>query len=189
MTLKLNISQKGKAWKLELDPSVLSGKSIGDKIQGKDVKDDLEGYELEITGGSDISGLPMDKNVEGIGLKRILRTKGWGLWSKPKGESKKAPRFPKGLRMRKTARGKTISEKTIQVNINVLSAGPKKLEEIFPDQNKAPEPEVKEAPKETPVQETPKTEEKPAESTEQKTEAPKEQPTEKPTEEKKEEAK
>ena len=36
MTIKLNISEKGRAWKLEISEEVLSGKSIGDKFDGKE---------------------------------------------------------------------------------------------------------------------------------------------------------
>src|SRR3989338_9024644 len=111
MTLKLNISDKGKAWKFEVEPEILSGKSVGDKIDGKEIKPEFDGYELEITGGSDFSGFPMDKSIEGVGLKGILRTKGFGLWSKPKGLKKKKQVLKKGVRMRKTARGKMITEK------------------------------------------------------------------------------
>ena len=65
---------------------------------------------------------------EGIGLKRIMLTKGWGMREKTK-----------GLRKRKTVRGKTISDKTVQVNIKVVKEGNKKLAEIFPEQNKPKE--------------------------------------------------
>lgn len=152
MPLKLNISEKGKAWKVEVEPDALEGKSIGDVIDGKLISADLAGYELEITGGSDFAGFPMKKSVEGVALKRVLLTKGWGLHTRPKGLSKKPISFIKGLRLRKTVRGKTISEKSVQINIKVLKAGSKKLAEIFPDQNKAPEPVVKEAPAEKPVE-------------------------------------
>ncbi len=139
MPLKLNISEKGKAWKIEVPTETLSGKSIGDKFNGKLLNPDLDGYELEITGGSDIAGFPLSKDVEGIGLKKILMTKGWGMWSKPKGLKKKKPRVRGGLRLRKSVRGKTISEKVVQVNIKVVKEGAKKLSEIFPDQNKTTE--------------------------------------------------
>lgn len=135
MPLKLNISNKEKAWKIEIPTEVLEGKSVGDVVQGKTIKPELEGYELQITGGSDLSGFPMDSDIEGIGLKRILRTKGWGMWTKPKGIKKKKPRARKGLRLRKTARGKTISEKIVQINMKVTKEGSKKLAEVFPEQN------------------------------------------------------
>lgn len=140
MPLKLNISEKGKAWKIEVEPHVLSGKSLGEKIHGKEIKPELEGYELEITGGSDFAGFPMSKNVEGLGLKKVLLKKGWGLWSKPKGLKKKKQRLHKGVRLRKTVRGKTIFEKSSQINMNVIKAGKTPLVTIFPDQN---QPKIK----------------------------------------------
>jgi small subunit ribosomal protein S6e len=135
MPLKLNISNKEKAWKIEIPNDILIGKSIGDKISGKTIKPEFEGYELEITGGSDFSGFPMDGDTEGIGLKKVLLKKGWGMWTKPKGLKKKKPRARPGLRLRKTVRGKTISEKTVQVNLKIIKEGHKKLTEIFPEQN------------------------------------------------------
>ncbi|MBI5804088.1 30S ribosomal protein S6e [Candidatus Pacearchaeota archaeon] len=154
MTLKLNISDKGKAWKLEIESlGFINGKSIGDKLKGKEIKKELDGYELEITGGSDSSGFPMSKNVEGIGRKRLLLKKGWGMHKKPKGLKKKKSKTPKGLRLRKTVRGKIISEAISQVNIKVLKAGSIPLSQIFPEQNKTPQQSEK-APKEKQVKET-----------------------------------
>jgi small subunit ribosomal protein S6e len=148
MTFKFNISDKGgKAWKLEAEANAMNGKNLGDTIKGEDVSADFAGYEFEITGGSDKSGFPLKKGVEGIGLSRVLLTEGWGMHKKPKGVRKKM-NTPKGLRLRKTVRGGEISEVVVQVNMKVLNDGAKKLAEIFADQNKAPEPEVKEeAPK------------------------------------------
>lgn len=155
MPLKLNISDKGKSWKLEVEVDILTGKSIGDVIPGKLLKPELEGYELEITGGTDFAGFPMSPDVEGIGMKGLLLTKGWGMWSKPKGDKKKQPRRQNGLRLRKTVRGRTISEKSMQINMKVTKEGSKKLAEVFPDQNKAPEPPAQEATREKPAEEKP----------------------------------
>jgi len=140
MAYKLNIGVKGKAWKLELEGEALAGKSIGDTIKGAELKPELEGYEFKITGGSDFAGFPMSSEVEGIGLKGLLLTKGWGMWTSPKGEKKKSPRMKKGLRLKKTVRGRTISDKTVQINFGIVKEGAKKLEEVFPDQNKKAEP-------------------------------------------------
>ena len=76
-------------------------------------------------GGSDISGFPLSKDVEGIGLKRVLLTKGWGMHDSRE-----------GVRLRKTVRGKRIALTTSQINLKVLKHGTKKLAEIFPEQNK-----------------------------------------------------
>jgi small subunit ribosomal protein S6e len=135
MPIKLNISEKGKAWKIEVEPDVLSGKSIGDVVHGKEIKHELEGYEMEITGGSDIAGFPMAKNIEGIGLKKALLSKGWGMRNNQE-----------GLRLRKTLRGNKVSEKISQLNMKVTRTGKKHLAEIFPDQNKPKEVKSEEKP-------------------------------------------
>jgi small subunit ribosomal protein S6e len=139
MVFKLNISEKGKAWKIEIDSETLVGRKIGDKINGKDVSQDLEGYDFVITGASDIAGFAHKRDVEGSGLRRVLLTKGWGMHKKPRKEGKKKVSTPKGLRLRKTVRGNQISEKTVQINLKVLSKGKKELEKIFPEQNKKEE--------------------------------------------------
>jgi small subunit ribosomal protein S6e len=128
MPFKLVIGDKGKSWNLEIQDESLVGKSVGDKVSGKDIKSDFDGYEFEIMGGSDISGFPLSKDVEGIGLKRVLLTKGWGMHDSRE-----------GVRLRKTVRGKRIALTTSQINLKVLKHGTKKLAEIFPEQNKAPE--------------------------------------------------
>ncbi|MDP4039785.1 MAG: S6e family ribosomal protein [Candidatus Pacearchaeota archaeon] len=133
MVFKLNISEKGKAWKIELDSEILIGAKLGDKIKGKEISPDLDGYELEITGATDFAGFPHKKEIEGPEVKKVLLTKGWGMHYKQK-----------GLRRRKSIRGNQISEKTIQINFSVITPGKKSLKEIFPEQNKAPEkPEEK----------------------------------------------
>lgn len=139
MTFKLNLSAKdGKSWKLETETPALIGKSIGEILKGSEISQELAGYELKLVGGSDKSGFPMYEKVEGIGLKKVLLSKGWGLHKRPKGEKKKRS-TPKGIRLRKTVRGKTVSEATSQLNLQITKEGTKKLAEIFPEQNKTPE--------------------------------------------------
>lgn len=128
MPFKLNISEKGKSWKLEISDEILTGRAINDIVKGGEINKELEGYELKITGGSDSAGFPLSKDVEGLGLKSVLLKRGWGM--KTPGE---------GLRLRKTVRGKTISDAVSQINLNVIKHGSKKLSEIFPEQNTAKE--------------------------------------------------
>lgn len=128
MPIRFVITDKGKAWRIEADMPSLFGKSVGEKLNGVEIKPELDGYELEISGGSDDAGFPMAKDVEGLGLKRVLLTKGFGMRSNIE-----------GIRLRKTVRGKVISEKTAQLNLKILKHGHKKLEEIFPEQNKPKE--------------------------------------------------
>jgi small subunit ribosomal protein S6e len=172
---KINISEKsGKTYKLEAEAEGLIEKSLHDKALGEEILPDLKGYEFEITGASDKAGFTAMENVEGVGLKRVLLTYGKAMHKRPRREGKKKvsnPK-PKGLRMRKTVRGQVISPEIIQINLKTLKEGAKKLSEIFPEQNKAPEPEVKS--EEVPKEVAPK-EEKPVEQ-----EAVKQVPAEQP---------
>lgn len=163
--------KSGKSFQREVkdqDAAVFLGKKIKDTIKGEVIG--LQGYEFEITGGSDASGFPMRYDVEGVARKRILAIGGVGLKKKDK-----------GIRQRKTVCGNTVHDKITQINLKVLKAGKGALG--------APEaPAEGEAPAEAPAEE--KAEEKPAE---EKKEAPKEEvkaeePKEEPAEEKKEEA-
>ncbi|MEX2016875.1 MAG: S6e family ribosomal protein [Candidatus Pacearchaeota archaeon] len=144
MAFKLNISEKtGRTFKVETETEALLEKSIGEKIEGKEISPDLSGYEFEITGTSDIAGFPGFKEAEGISLKRVLLGYGWGMHKKPRGVKKKGGKKPEGMRRRKTVRGKIISPAIVQINMKILKNGSKKLEEIFPEQNKPKETEQK----------------------------------------------
>ena len=140
MPFKINISNKeGKTYKLELESEELIGKELHDKIYGKEILPLLEGYELEITGASDKAGFTAMENVQGIGLKRVLLGVGKAMHKKSKGVKKKNQKTKKGLRLRKTVRGKVISPDIIQINMKVVKEGNKSLSEIFPEQNKGKE--------------------------------------------------
>ncbi|HTZ41825.1 MAG TPA: S6e family ribosomal protein [Candidatus Omnitrophota bacterium] len=143
---KINISEKsGKTFKIESEAEELVGKSIHDKVEGKEISPELAGYEFEITGASDMAGFPSLDNVEGIGLKKVLLGYGKGMKKRPKreGKRKRTDYKPEGLRLRKTVRGKVISPSIIQINLKILKEGHKKLHELFPEQNK-PKEEKKE---------------------------------------------
>lgn len=128
MPIKVNIADKGKTWRIEVAHDALIGKSLGETIKGSELSSDLEGYEFMIRGASDIAGFPHKIDVEGSALRRVLLTRGWGMRDNTE-----------GMRRRKTVRGKQISEKTTQLNLNVSKTGSKKLQDIFPDQNKPKE--------------------------------------------------
>ena len=142
MPFKINISEKtGKTYKLELETEELVGKELHDKIEGKSLLPDLEGYELEIRGASDKSGFTSHENVPETGLKRILLSYGKAMRKRTRREGKKKisnPK-PKGLRLKRTVRGKTISSEIVQINLKVLKHGTKPLSEIFPEQNREKE--------------------------------------------------
>lgn len=146
MPFKINIADKnGKTFKLELENEELLGKELHDKLEGKEILPGLEGYEFEISGMSDKAGFTVMKDVPGIGLKKVLLSYEKGMKKRPKREGKKKQSnpTPRGLRLRKTVRGRVISQDITQINLKILKAGTKSLAEVFPDQNKAPEPEAK----------------------------------------------
>ena len=158
---KINISEKsGKTYKLELENEELMGKELHNKIQGGDLNSDLTGYDLEITGMSDHAGFTAMKEVPGIGLKRLLLTYGKSMWKRPRKEGKKirSNMRPKGLRMRRTVRGRVISPDIAQINFKVIKAGSKPLAEIFPDQGKGKSKKENRAMKRAKAREQPKAE-------------------------------
>jgi len=130
MVFKINVSHKGKTFKVETEDEKLSGYSIGDKIKGEEISKDLAGYEIEIMGTSDKAGFTGMGNIDGPNLHKVLLSYGKGMRKKPKGE-RKVNRKPKGLRLRKTVRGKEISLDTVQINTKVLKEGSKKFDAFF----------------------------------------------------------
>ena len=94
----------------DADAKTLHGKKIGEKLNGEALN--LNGYEFEITGGSDYCGFPMRKDIEGTLRKRILVAKGWGL------------KFGRaGTRHRRNYAGNTVFDRTAQINLKVVKAG------------------------------------------------------------------
>ncbi len=147
MAFKINIGTKsGKTFKLETESGELIEKELGQKILGNEVSPNLEGYEFEITGTSDKAGFTSLGSVPGTGLKGVLLSyeKGMKKRSKREGKKKRSSYTPKGLRLRKTVRGKVISPNIVQINLKILKEGKKHLEEIFPEQNKPKEETKKE---------------------------------------------
>ena len=141
MAFKINVAYKGKTFKVETEDEKLVGYSIGDKIDGKEISEDLTGYEIEITGTSDKAGFCGMAEIDGPNLKKELLGYGRGMHKKPKGE-KKFNKKPKGLRLRKTVRGKEISLDTVQINSKVLKEGTKKFDSLF-EKPEAPAEEPK----------------------------------------------
>jgi len=150
MAFKINIASKdGKTYKLELETEEIVGKALHDKVEGGVILPDLAGYEFEITGASDKSGFTVHEDVEGIGLKKVLLTYGKAMKKRPKreGKWKRSKNRPKGLRLRKTVRGRRISPAISQINLKVTKQGGKKLGDVFQDQNKPKEEPKAEIPK------------------------------------------
>jgi len=183
MEIKLCLGFKGKSYNKTISDSefnIFRGKKLGDKVTGLS---DLKGYEFLITGGSDKSGFPMRKDIDGSLRKKAFLSGGVGVHIKRK-----------GMRVRKSVRGNLIAEDIVQINLKVLKEGEKKLDDILGKEEK--KDEVKEEPKEKKKVEEKKPEPKKEETKkeevkEEKKEEVKEKPKEEPKKEepKKEEVK
>jgi len=110
------------------DAKKLIGKKIGEMFRGEAI--DLKGYEFEITGGSDSTGVPMRKGVHGRGRKRILTKPGVGFRGREKTKKKIRVKHA-GLRKKKTVCGEAISEEISQINCKVIKHGDKPLADLF----------------------------------------------------------
>lgn len=130
---KINISDKGKTYKVESENESLVGKKIGETINGGDISADLAGYEIEITGTGDLSGITGKKGLEGANYHRELLTYGFGMKDRRK-----------GMRLRKTLRGEEISLKTHQINSKVIKEGTKKFADLLKPAEETPAEEKKE---------------------------------------------
>ncbi len=127
-SFKFVISDGKKSYQVEKDQkdAPVMGKKIGDKLDGSFLG--LDGYELEVTGGSDKDGFPMRNDIEGQVRKRFLVTKDVGFHTEKK-----------GLRRRKMLRGNSISDDISQINCKVTKKGEKPLEEVFKKEDKPKE--------------------------------------------------
>ena len=114
------------------------GKKIGETFTADFLG--LDGYTLKITGGSDKNGTPMRPDIDGVGRKELVLTKGIGFSAKLRGRKKKRKAKPReGIRKRKIVRGNTISADTMQINCTIAQAGPKPFAEALPKAAKAEE--------------------------------------------------
>lgn len=116
-TFKLNISdKKGRTITKEVkekEASPFLGLQVGTELDAALVG---EAGKLQITGGSDKSGVPLRADIHGGARKYILLSKGVGLRNAERGQ-----------RIRKIIRGNTITEEVYQ--INCLLDGELKIEE------------------------------------------------------------
>ncbi|HSQ94232.1 MAG TPA: 30S ribosomal protein S6e [Methanoregula sp.] len=95
------------------------GKHIGDEIDAGTLG--LAGYKIQITGGSDRTGITAKKGLPGAGRKKLLLAGGIGFHPTMDGE-----------RRRKTIRSSEITQDFVQINAQVTAYGEKTLEELFP---------------------------------------------------------
>jgi len=79
MSVRVVVSnpETGDSYQVESDVNEFTAREIGDEVDGSAVG--LDGYTLEITGGSDETGRPMRGDVEGQGIAEIMVTGGTGF--------------------------------------------------------------------------------------------------------------
>jgi small subunit ribosomal protein S6e len=119
MAFKVVVSNKADTYQVEVDEAkALNGLVIGDEFDGGIVG--LDGYTLQITGGSDKNGFTMKKDVPGTRRIKSLLTGGIGYH--PKAD---------GVKRRKTVRGNTIADDIVQINSVVVKEGAKPIAEIL----------------------------------------------------------
>ena len=127
MKIVFSDPKSGRSGQLEVkleNAAILLNKKIGETIDGTSLG--MSGYKLKITGGSDKSGFPMDRSIEGTAKSKVLSvvaTSG----------------RQKGQFMRQSRRGAVISADTEQVNMVVVENGEKPFDEIFPKKEKPKE--------------------------------------------------
>lgn len=121
MKLVISDPKTGKSYQTEIGEdktAFLIDKKIGETVEGTFVNAD--GYELQITGGSDGSGFPMRKDIYSGRKVKAFLSGGVGFRPKRQGERRK-----------KMVRGNSVSDEIVQVNLKVVKAGGKSLEELF----------------------------------------------------------
>lgn len=115
-------TEDGETFQKELEKyDQLLGKKIGDEFEGDTVG--LEGYRLEITGGSDQEGFPMREKIEGAARRRKVIGNGSGIQENEK-----------GVKKRKSVRGNTVSEEIRQLNTCVIEEGENEVSDLWEEE-------------------------------------------------------
>ena len=103
----------------DADANRFLGRTLGEEVDGGAVG--LDGYTLELTGGSDTAGRPLRPDVGGSNLREILadeRTVGY----KPTRD---------GERRRVTVRGNEITDEVAQLNASIVERGDTEVAELL----------------------------------------------------------
>lgn len=120
-TVALADPDSGETYQIDVDgqdANRFMGREIGDEVEGSAVG--LDGYMLEITGGSDTAGRPLRGDVRGPNLKSVMLEGGVGYEPSRDGERKRV-----------TVRGREISDEVRQINATVAEAGSGDVAELL----------------------------------------------------------
>lgn len=111
--------KSGRSKSVELDDakaSAFANRKIGEQIDGAALE--MPGYKLKLTGGSDTSGFPMERSIDGSAKRQVLKLV--AISGKRKGQHR-----------RSTVRGNTVTADTVQVNLSILEYGDRSIDEIM----------------------------------------------------------
>jgi small subunit ribosomal protein S6e len=111
----------GRSYDVEIDGQDANrflGRDIGDEVDGGAVG--LDGYTVEITGGSDAAGRPMREDVAGSSLSDVLLAGGTGFNPSRDGE-----------RRRVSVRGREVGEEIVQLNVRIAERGDGDVAELL----------------------------------------------------------
>ncbi len=120
MKIVINDASTGLSYQKELEKdkvAMLTGKKIREKLDGGLIG--LDGYSIQVMGGSNKDGLPMRGDIRGPRKAKALLRTGPGVRG-----------LKKGQRVKKAVYGNTVSADIVQLNVKILVAGAKKLEEF-----------------------------------------------------------
>ncbi|THE65298.1 30S ribosomal protein S6e [Salinadaptatus halalkaliphilus] len=129
-TVVVGDPDSGSSYQLEAaeqDANRFIGKSIGEEVDGSAVG--LDGYTLEITGGSDDAGRPLNPDVAGANLNEVLM------------EGRQVGYHPSrdGERRRITVRGSEVSDAVAQINAAIVDRGATAVDELLGEDDDADE--------------------------------------------------
>ena len=122
-TVAVSDPEDGHTYQIDVDGQDANrfiGRELGDKVDGGAVG--LEGYSLELTGGSDTSGRPMRPDVRGVTTKEIMSDGGVGFKPTTDGERKRI-----------TVRGREVSDDTRQINAKITARGSEDVDDLLAD--------------------------------------------------------
>jgi small subunit ribosomal protein S6e len=122
-TVAVSDPEDGHTYQIDVDGQDANrfiGRELSDEVDGGAVG--LDGYTLELTGGSDTSGRPMRPDVRGVATKEIMSDGGVGFKPTTDGERKRI-----------TVRGREVSDDTRQINAKITARGSDDVADLLGD--------------------------------------------------------
>jgi small subunit ribosomal protein S6e len=125
--------QSGASKVVELEEARASpfiGRKVGETLDGAVV--DMPAHKIQLMGGSDKDGVPMNGSVHGGVRRAVVLSGGAGFKAKKSGE-----------RRRKTVRGNIVTDEIVQLNVKITDrpAGAKPIEKPAKAAEAAPKAE------------------------------------------------